>query len=62
DAIVDLDNDNIQFEIDVEFQLVTPFYLNLIHDSNQLSTLIQNLPPLILTIHFHDEYPSSQDS
>ncbi|CAF3736331.1 unnamed protein product [Rotaria socialis] len=62
DAIVDLDNDNIQFEIDVEFQLATPFYLNLIHDSNHLSTLIQNLPPLILTIHFHDEYPSSQDS
>ncbi|CAF5106164.1 unnamed protein product, partial [Rotaria sp. Silwood1] len=50
---------NDQFEIDIEFQLSTPFYLCLIDNSNQLSTLIQHLPPLVLTVHFHDQYPSS---
>jgi len=59
DAITELSNENDQFEIDVEFQLPTPFYLRLIDSSNHLSVLIQHLPPLILTIHFHDQYPSS---
>ncbi|CAF1305639.1 unnamed protein product [Rotaria sordida] len=59
DAITDFSNENDQFEIDIEFQLSTPFYLRLIDNSNQLSTLIQHLPPLILTVHFHDQYPSS---
>ncbi|CAF2452621.1 unnamed protein product [Rotaria sp. Silwood2] len=59
DAVTDLSNENDQFEIDIEFQLLTPFYLRLIDNSNQLSTLIQYLPPLVLTVHFHDQYPSS---
>ncbi|CAF1363975.1 unnamed protein product [Adineta steineri] len=59
DAITDLSNENDQFEIDIEFQLSRPFHLRLIDNANQLSTVIQHLPPLILTIHFHDQYPSS---
>ena len=59
DIITDLSIDNDQFEVNVEFQLPTPFYLQLIDSSNQLSMLIQYLPPLILTVHFHEHYPSS---
>ncbi|UJR23239.1 hypothetical protein I4U23_026259 [Adineta vaga] len=62
DTITDLGDDNDQFEIDIEFQLPSPFYLRLVDTSNQLSTQIQHLPPLILTVHFHEQYPSSIDS
>ena len=62
DTITDLSNENDQFEIDIEFQLPSSFHLRLIDNSNQLSTLIQYLPPLVLTVHFHDTYPSSIDS
>ena len=62
DIITDLSNNNDQFEVNVEFQLPTPFYLHLIDSSNHLSTLIQHLPPLILTVHFHENYPSSRYS
>jgi hypothetical protein len=62
DTITDLSKENDQFEIDIEFQLPPTFHLRLIDDSNQLSTLIHHLPPLILTVHFHDTYPSSIDS
>jgi E3 ubiquitin-protein ligase RNF14 len=59
DEIIDLYDENEQFEIHIEFQLPPIFNLRLIDDSNQLSTAIKHLPPLVLTVHYHDQYPSS---
>ncbi len=62
EEIIDLSSENDQFEINIEFQLPTTFSLRLIDSSNQLTTSIQHLPPLVLTIHYHEQYPSSIDS
>ena len=62
DAVTVLGNDNDQFEIDIDLQLPSPFHLRLIDSSTQLTTPIRYLPPLVLTVHFHDAYPSSTES
>ncbi|CAF1403822.1 unnamed protein product [Adineta ricciae] len=62
DLVTDLGDENDRCEVDIEFQLPSPFLLRLIDNSNELCTQIQNLPPLILTVNFHDQYPSSTDS
>jgi len=59
DEIIDLGTENDQFEVNIEFQLPSKFFLRLIDNSNKLSTLIQYLPPLVLTVHYHEQYPSS---
>lgn len=59
DDIIELGNENDQFEINIYFQLPTKFFLRLSDNSNKLSTLIQYLPPLVLTINYHEQYPSS---
>jgi E3 ubiquitin-protein ligase RNF14 len=61
-AIIDLGNDGDQFEVNVELQLLSPLRLRLVDSSHQLSAMIRYLPPIVLTIHFHESYPSSDDS
>jgi E3 ubiquitin-protein ligase RNF14 len=61
DEVIELGDENDQFEINIDFQLPARFYLRLIDDSNKLSTLIKYLPPLVLTVQFHEQYPSSID-
>jgi len=60
--IIDLSDENDQFEINIEFRLPNKFFLRLIDNANNLSTLIQHLPPLVLTVNYHEQYPSSIDS
>lgn len=60
-GITSFGNDNDQFEIDVEFQLPSPFRVSLVDGSHQRSSSIQHLPPIVLTVHFHEAYPSSTD-
>jgi E3 ubiquitin-protein ligase RNF14 len=59
DDIVELGNENDQFEINIDFQLPSTFALRLLDRSNQLTTSIEYLPPLVLTVHYHEQYPSS---
>jgi E3 ubiquitin-protein ligase RNF14 len=62
EEIIDLSDENDQFEINIEFQLPKKFSLRLIDNSNNLLTSIQHLPPLVLTVNYHEQYPSSIDS
>ena len=60
--IVELGNENDQFEIQIPLQLPPTFSLRLLDSSNQIQTLIEHLPPLVLTVHYHEQYPSSIDA
>ena len=60
-SITDVGRDEDQFEIDIDFQLPSPFLLRLVDESHQISNPIQHLPPLVVTVHFHEHYPSSID-
>ena len=48
--------DNNQYEIGIEFELPTPLNIRL----NDQTAVIQYLPPFILIIHYHEDYPSTQ--
>ena len=48
--------DNHQYEIGIEFELPTPLNIRL----NDQTAVIQYLPPFILIIHYHEDYPSTQ--
>ena len=61
EEIIELGDENDQFEVYIDFRLPTNFSVRLSDSSNQLTTSIQYLPPLILTINYHEQYPSSID-
>lgn len=60
--IIELGSEKDQFEIQIQLQLPSKFSLRLHDRSNQLITSIEHLPPLVLTVHYHDQYPSSIDA
>ncbi|UJR17412.1 hypothetical protein I4U23_004307 [Adineta vaga] len=47
-------NDNNQYEILIDFDLMQPFVLQ----CNNRTSIIDHLPPFSLIIHYHNEYPS----
>ena len=59
DDIVELGNENDQYEINIDFQLPSTFAIRFTDQSNQLITPIECLPPLVLTVQYHEQYPSS---
>ena len=48
--------DDHQYEIAIEFELLTPIIVRL----NDETSTIQYLPPFTLIIHYHEEYPSAE--
>ena len=61
DSIVNLGTGNDQIEVTVEFQLTNHLRLALETDLHKISTNLQHLPPIVFTVHFHEDYPSSTE-